>query len=215
MAHDLPSDITTAPKAFAGFARRINALLKLGRAVVAMKAGKGLRVDVADGNILITLLPFEIPNSQRHPFRVIDTSEGTLIQAAIVPESYLHASLSATSPLTITDLAADFALTDTTHVWIEVTVNASLVPTAAERVTGTAFPELIEAASGAQTKFNIPVGRVVEITDPAAPPQSPGFDFTYSAGQYHFEQLLMSHLLASSTCNNGTPALYAFPWSGR
>jgi hypothetical protein len=144
-----------------------------------------------------------------HPFKVALVTPATPT-AAITASSRLYKSISTTDTQTITDLTTAFTLASNTHVWIQVTVSA-LAVTAASRQTGTAWPTLIVTSGtpAAQTQFNIPVGRVV-----ASAPTKPGFEFSISGTAYHFEQCLFSHLLTESRCNNGTPVLFAFPWSG-
>ena len=59
-AFNLPNYLTAAPKAFAGFAARINALLRVARALENMQGGKGIDVKVSEANIVISAIPIPV-----------------------------------------------------------------------------------------------------------------------------------------------------------
>ena len=151
----------------------------------------------------------------RHPYQVTPDGMGA---AAILSTtaSYLHKSRVAANSQAITNLNTAFTLAADTHAWVEILVNSSLVITAAELKTGTAFPVLVVTAGSpaAQTKYNLPVGRVVSGFQAGMP----GFDFTLgtppSTTEHHWQQLLREHQLMLEECFSGTPSMVAHPWQG-
>lgn len=217
--NEIPRDLASVPGAFAGFLSRINVCLRAVRALSAMRGEGALAVKIAEGNIVLDaskLATKEGVQQQYYdlgmPFRVTltDVSNPAAPKATIQASSRLYKSISTADTQTITGLTSQITLASNTCVWIRVTVS-SLAVTAASIQTGTAWPALVvtSGSPAAQTQFNVPIGRVV-----ATAPTKPGFEFAISGTPYHFEQCLLGHLVVENRCNNGTPILYAFPWSG-
>jgi hypothetical protein len=203
--------ITNAPAAFSAIAGAINNHADL---IKPLKAGKGIQIAQDGEKVLVSsfISQADINNlilpQISYPFKVFLEDEATP-KANIIAESRAYTSLG-TSATSITNLTTAFTLASNTYVWIQFTVS-SLAVTAISRQTGTAWPSLVvtSGSPAAQTQFNVPVGKVT-----ASKPTAPGFEFSISGTNYHFEQCLFSHLLVSGICNSGTPALYAFPFSG-
>ena len=117
-----------------------------------------------------------------------------------------------TTNVTVTGLGSVVTLVDSQKWWLEVTVS-SLDPTTSEIKQGSTFPDkFITTGSGsalAQTKFNVPIGYVISGSSTL-----PGFDFKIGTNNYHFEQLLGSHLLVQLMSVLGYTRVFALPWSG-
>lgn len=164
-------------------------------------------------------IPYVVIPSSSHPFKVVDLNDGTFgIRATTA--SYLHKSYLKASGMTISALNTPVAVTATLHLWIEVGISVGVSVVTATLKSGTAFPETHEqeefpASSGIfrQTKYNVPVGRVVAGLQSGMP----GFDFTIGTTPpvpYHWQQLLDTHLVMESYCFSGTPGFKAYPWQG-
>ncbi len=172
-------------------------------------AGKGGNL-IVDGSELGARIDARLNSlSIVHPFRV-ELNAGGDFQIYETTASYLHENYLAASGLTIDELFEPFAVADDTHAWIEVAINSSIVITACELKTGTAFPEPFVEVAGVQTQYNIPVGRVVDDAQPGVP----GFNFQIAGSNYHWQQLLREHQIMESYCFSGIPGLRAFPWQG-
>jgi hypothetical protein len=125
---------------------------------------------------------------------------------AIIAESRLYSDLSTAE--TITSLTTPITLGATTKIWLKGTVSAYEITGASITTTNPAGP--ITRSSGDQTEFHVLIGKVVS----GAQPTAPGFDFTLSGDDYHFEQTCFTHLLAKMQCESGSPALYPFAYTG-
>lgn len=147
-----------------------------------------------------------------HPFQVTINEDGDAVIDSGTA-SYLHKSYDAADSQSITNLNTAFTLGTTTHAWIEINVDSTPAVTSAQLLTGTAFPDLVEDDAGSppeQTKYNLPVGRIVS----GAQPGMPGFDITISGDPYHWQQLLREHQILLLRCVNGVPCLVSSPWQG-
>jgi hypothetical protein len=200
--------LTSVPAAFEGIAAKVNEVIA---AHPPLKAGENVTITQSEEHTLISVDQASINQSIarasfNHPFRVYLTASGT---AKILPESRVYTSFK-TSEASITNLTTAFSLASNTYVWIQFTVSA-LAITAISRQTGTAWPSLIvtSGSPAVQTQFNVPVGKVT-----AANPNAPGFEFSISGTNYHFEQCLFSHLLVEPRLSSTAATIYAFPWSG-
>ena len=148
-----------------------------------------------------------------YPFAVSYDATDEEGQILSTTASYLHDDYVASASVAITGLNDAFSMGSDTHAWIEISVS-ELAVTSAELMTGSAFPDLIETSGSpaVQTKYNLPVGRVVSDSQPGMP----GFDFSLGAPPvaYHWQQLLREHQITSTICFSGTPALVSAPWQG-
>jgi hypothetical protein len=200
--------LTSVPAAFEGIAEKVNEVIA---AHPPLKAGENVTITQSEEHTLISVSQASINQSIaragfNHPFRVYLDTAGT---AKILAESRAYTSLD-TSATTITNLTTAFSLASNTYVWLQFTVSA-LAVTAISRQTGTAWPSLVVTSGSpiTQTQFNVPIGKVT-----ASKPTAPGFEFSISGTNYHFEQLLFSHLLVEFRFSATTAILYAYPWSG-
>lgn len=148
------------------------------------------------------------------PFTVSYYLDGSTPKGQIyaATASYLHKSRTAADSQVITSLNDAFTLLTNTCAWIEISIDTDLTITAAELKTGTAFPALVVIAGSplAQTKYNLPIGRVVADSQSGMP----GFDFTSSGDPYHWQQLLQQHQIMLAECFSGTPIMAANGWQG-
>jgi hypothetical protein len=205
--------ITTAPAAFSGIVDKLNEVIA---ANPPLQAGKGIKIDTAKENriISIKLTADDIEqivglNALRRtlPFQAYLTAAS---QIKINAASRLYKSISSTDTLTVSALSTAITLASNTCVWVQVTVS-SLAATAATIASGTAYPTLVvtSGSPAAQTQFNVPLGKVT-----ATNPTAPGFEFSISGTAYHFEQCLFNHLLAELRVVNNVPVLFGMPYSG-
>ena len=203
--------LNAASPAFAQIAKKLNEVIDANPPIVG---GTGIKVTDSTENRLITIDPFTIQNVAGvgfyHPFKVVLTNAATPA-CAIIAESRLYSSLSTSASYTITSLTTAITLTSSTKIWLKVSVNSSLAPTAATITTSS--PSDLVTTSGspaAQTQFHVCIGKVTS----GANADAPGFDFKISGTNYHFEQTLFNHLLIENRAKSRVPIIYAFPFSG-
>ena len=146
------------------------------------------------------------------PFMVAPDGAGNAAIPAAVA-SYMHKSYLASDVVTVTGLNTPFVLASDTCAWIEIAVDSTLGVTAAELKTSNAFPALVVTSAGAQTQYNLRVGRTVSGFQTGMR----GFDFTLPGSpptKHHWEQLLTEHQILVIRCAGSGAALVATPWQG-
>jgi len=208
----LVAKLSSVPQAFVFIAKKINEIIDRNQ---PLKAGTGITITESETSRLISLDSSTYGSvTERfkfyHPFKVVQTSANST-KCAIIGESRLYSSLSSSSSYTISSLTTSITLTATTVIWLKVSVNSSLAPSAATITTSS--PSDLVTTSGspaAQTQFHVCIGKVTN----GANADAPGFDFQISGTNYHFEQTLFNHLLIENRAKSGVPIIYAFPFSG-
>jgi hypothetical protein len=210
----LPEKIGRLPDTFAHVGRAVNSLIDLARPWTRVLGKNGIRVTVAEGNVIIDGKDLQnqgdggsdgTGSTYYHPFKVVPVSAFSN-EVSILPESRLFSALS--TPVTITALTTPITLAATTKIWLKGTVASYEITGASITIVNPANP--VTYASGAQTEFHLLIGSVSSGFNENAP----GFDFTIGGSEYHFEQMLNTHLLLRLICNDGQPALYPLAYAG-
>ena len=200
----LPDKLSTSPAFLLPYFQNQNNLIGALTPFTKLEGKNGISITESDTNIVFsydepsgsfvepsatTVLPFQV---------ALDPSAGT--DAIRIADGYVVApNYSSTSTLG----GWTGTLTSNLKIWVKINVSGGSYSSAAI-TTGTTFPSRVVYSSGNQSAFNVRLGEVQSGYN-----NNPGFDFDLSGAEYHFRQILNTHIQAVDACLGGTPGIIA------
>ncbi len=151
--HEIPENLSQIPRAFAALAGRVNALLKLARALVAIRGTGGVKVTLSGENIVVdgseiwTEIAASAAAAYYHAFRPNAPDGGNIT----IRRGYVN-SLPATGTG-----GATWSTGTAYKYWVKVTADAAGVATAAEVERGTGSVPADTDTEGYQILFEVDV----------------------------------------------------------